>query len=818
MQKEDAPGQWLNQYLALRDIAQFIVAASIQYNVNQEHRDVRLQSTSARSRNAVLQAVESMRLPSNFTKADIMVSFSAMFRVILPDTLDATTRGASDLAIDELEIDAMDNLGTRLSERQIIHRASDGEVIHGISQVISDIMHVDNPGSQYCAGQPSLYVLNCPECHMIGGSELRTIDTNFTVSTSGHGIYTTHLCTSHYHETNYRQPTLSTLVGSKHSLSPDSKCLQCGEPVTVAREVPLIRNTWELLQPLETDADTVSVGRHLPSQFMIPPPKLDTDEPSTPSTGNNTFGSGSHFPRHGSQGSFQQRKLTISDAGPSDHMPPISQVVTPISPTSAYPSDTFRSEASPFDSSTYLNSLERERTQSTNLVPPYAHGVDHKNHAQSRHDLLARRRSEAIAEKGKSRWKFSFGSIRRAPPPASGDSSSLSSSGLESHKFEEISLVGLSSGSKSARGKGGKTMNVCISQNSTLAIFWTHTALQIWDIGTSPPTVNRSISTESTCILAAVAKSHAAYIVGTRDQKLTVSPKHMSLSSSPRLTSTLKQLRIVNLTQPSSPMVEYRMPSFQWCRSIAIDRNENYVVVGFDNAIVCFFKTTQMEQPRVDRLHGNIHTDCKNCPPVDTLSFSSDGLALLASTRSPKTGVIQLYMWRFPFLSCQELTSCRYPVPLHESEDNGTSGAIIRLGGDVEDDVICIGTWTQSGTPVLVQPRDAHRTPIKTEISARQGRLGNRIQCVAFSPSGKDLAMVNDKGHLYQVSHNSNPMEIRRIATSKELTVKTGAYAMDFMSIGDEEHLVMAWTDAAKATGWIKKVPVTSRVGGLDQV
>lgn len=259
-------------------------------------------------------------------------------------------------------------------------------------------------------------------------------------------------------------------------------------------------------------------------------------------------------------------------------------------------------------------------------------------------------------------------------------------------------------------------------------------------------------------------------------------------------------------------MVEYRMPSSHWCRSIAIDRNENYVVVGFDNAIVRFFKTTQMEHPRVDRLHGNIHTECKNCPSVDSLSFSSDGLALLASTRSPKTGVIQLYLWRFPFLSCQELTSCRYPVPLHESEDNGISGAIIRPGSEGEDDVICISTWTQSGAPVLVQPRGSHRTPIKTEVSARQGKLGNRIQCVAFSPSGKDLAMVNDRGHLYHISHNSNPMEIRRIATSRELTAKTAAFSMVFMTIGDEEHLVMAWADATKATGWIKKVPITSRV------
>lgn len=177
----DITGKWLNQYLSLRDIAHFVVAASVQYNVNQERRDVRLQSSSARSRNAILQVIDSMQLPSSISKTDLVVSFSSMFRIILPDTLDASTREAADLSIDELEIDAIDNLCTRLSERQVIHRASDGEVIHGISQVISDIMHTDNPSSQYYSSQPTLYALNCPECHIIGGSELKTIDINFSV-------------------------------------------------------------------------------------------------------------------------------------------------------------------------------------------------------------------------------------------------------------------------------------------------------------------------------------------------------------------------------------------------------------------------------------------------------------------------------------------------------------------------------------------------------------------------------------------------------------------------------------------------------------
>lgn len=255
------------------------------------------------------------------------------------------------------------------------------------------------------------------------------------------------------------------------------------------------------------------------------------------------------------------------------------------------------------------------------------------------------------------------------------------------------------------------------------------------------------------------------------------------------------------------------MPSSEWCKSIAIDRNENYVVVGFESSVVRFFKTANAEQPREDRLHSLQHQDCRGCPPVDTLSFSNDGLTLMASTRGQKTGVIQLYLWRFPFNSFHELTSCRYSVPLHESEDNGISAALFRSGAEGQDNLICITTWTQSGTPILAQPRGGHKTPIRTETVGRSGKLGNRIQCAAFSPSGRELAMVNDRGHLYQISNlNSSPLDLRRIATSKELTVKTGAFAMGFVTLAEEEAIILTWTDSSKAIGWIKRIPISRRV------
>jgi hypothetical protein len=85
-------------------------------------------------------------------------------------------------------------------------------------------------------------------------------------------------------------------------------------------------------------------------------------------------------------------------------------------------------------------------------------------------------------------------------------------------------LKSLASSSKASfRGKSAKNINVYVSQNSTYALFWTQTAINIWDVGNSPPFLGREIATDSNCVLAAVTKVHLAYIIGTRDQKLTVS-------------------------------------------------------------------------------------------------------------------------------------------------------------------------------------------------------------------------------------------------------------------------------------------------------
>lgn len=120
---------------------------------------------------------------------------------------------------------------------------------------------------------------------------------------------------------------------------------------------------------------------------------------------------------------------------------------------------------------------------------------------------------------GKSKWGLRrLGLARRDSVAQSADTSSISSSTLEKQRLEDISLTSLISGSK-GHGRG---INVFLSGNSTRALFWTPGIIQIWDVGTSPPTFTRSIFPENTCLMASVTKSFLAYITGPSDQKLTV--------------------------------------------------------------------------------------------------------------------------------------------------------------------------------------------------------------------------------------------------------------------------------------------------------
>lgn len=152
-----------------------MVGASVQYAVNQETCDAKLQSSSAKTRTAVFDVLDKMRLPPHLNKADLVEAFRETFRIILPDTLTLARRGSSEPQNDESEIDAIDALYMRLNNRQVIHRMSDREMMHNISEIIRNIALLDDPTGQFKAARPRMYTMNCPGCHTAGDSQLRAL-------------------------------------------------------------------------------------------------------------------------------------------------------------------------------------------------------------------------------------------------------------------------------------------------------------------------------------------------------------------------------------------------------------------------------------------------------------------------------------------------------------------------------------------------------------------------------------------------------------------------------------------------------------------
>jgi hypothetical protein len=121
-----------------------------------------------------LTALDNIRTPPNLSRLDMVASFSCAFRIVLPDTLDLSRHDGAGSRVDECELDALDALCTRLRERQVIHRVSDREMVHNISQVVRNILLQDDPSSRFAASRPGLYVVNCPECHLVGASQLKS--------------------------------------------------------------------------------------------------------------------------------------------------------------------------------------------------------------------------------------------------------------------------------------------------------------------------------------------------------------------------------------------------------------------------------------------------------------------------------------------------------------------------------------------------------------------------------------------------------------------------------------------------------------------
>lgn len=174
VQEDGFSGDWLPQFLALRDVSQFVVGASVQYAVNRETRNMRLQSSSARTRNAVLHALDNMRIPGQLSKADLVSTFSETFRIILPDTPSLVRRSSTGSQGEETEMDAIDSLCAKLTDRQIIHRVTDREMMHNVSKITKYISLLDDPSG--LSVQPRLYATNCPKCHLIGESQLKSFE------------------------------------------------------------------------------------------------------------------------------------------------------------------------------------------------------------------------------------------------------------------------------------------------------------------------------------------------------------------------------------------------------------------------------------------------------------------------------------------------------------------------------------------------------------------------------------------------------------------------------------------------------------------
>ncbi|KAJ6781445.1 hypothetical protein PWT90_05204 [Aphanocladium album] len=773
---------WVSQFLALRDISQYIIGASLQYAANSETRDAHLRQASLESRNAIFAALQNLQLPSQFSKVDVVASFNCWFRLVFSDTPDLANLNLEEQNTSECIVDALDELSERLAQRQAIHRVSDREMAFNISRITRSIQIQDDPDAAYVGSQsPSQYVLNCSSSHTIGGAQLRAGGLSTTI-----GSFPLH---------EVKLPEMAT-------------CSACDEDISVARELPLARKVWELLNPLQINADSVSAERHMSNSFQIGSPDTEPHDLFTYSTF--TSGLGGNVP------------LTLD----SELMPAHTQSIARDTAPSIMGQSSNNSLGPSYSMSKKENSLlahirpwmtanpPRQRDASPEINPSSSHSQQGRESvtefpyfsietASSGRPSMADQssissrtppRPQVAAEKGRTLWKMPLPGVllhKRTLPTVSGETSSITSNHVDENPMEEIPLSGLfDSGLKtSAKTKAVANLHVALSQNSSYGLLWSPSMIHIWDLGTTPPNQVRTIPTESSCILAAIGRRYVAYVMGSRDQKLT--------------------LRIMDLSQTMPTVTEYRIPSELWCKSIAIDRQENYVVIGFENALVRFFKTTTSEQPREDHLHSMLHT-CKSCASVDTLAFSQDGLSLLASTRNAK-GVVQIYLWRFPFDSFEELASCRYPVPMHESEDNGISAVMMRSQQGAEEGLICVTTWTQSGTPVLIQQNGGIKTEMRVPGGAH-GKLGSRIKCAAFSATGRELAMVNDKGHLYLASSlNARPIDIRRKATSRELTSKNCALALSFMTVASEEIAIMMWVDPSRGRAFMRRTPVGMR-------
>lgn len=111
-------------------------------------------------------------MPPQLSRVELTKMFGDIFQIILPDTPSLATEDARVYVGDEYEVDAMDDFCRSLSNRQMLHRVSDRQMMRGISDVTRSISLLDDPSGQHKSTYPRIYVLNCRACHFAGDTQL----------------------------------------------------------------------------------------------------------------------------------------------------------------------------------------------------------------------------------------------------------------------------------------------------------------------------------------------------------------------------------------------------------------------------------------------------------------------------------------------------------------------------------------------------------------------------------------------------------------------------------------------------------------------
>lgn len=254
------------------------------------------------------------------------------------------------------------------------------------------------------------------------------------------------------------------------------------------REITLARHVWELLHPLETDDGTVDTERHLPTQFRLSPAKPEADT--------------SHHHRNKSLNSLKREQL--QQHAHFAHTWDFS--MTPGSSISTGE----RSVLSHGDFDHQSLSESSRRSSSVPSIGPLPSSP-------------IKEASASDADRSKLPWRRRLTLPKRNSTQSSSDASSISTGEVESEKLEEISLQRLKDTFKtSGKGKTNKNIYVSLSQNSTDAVFWTQSSVEVWDVGTTPATFIQSFTADGSYIVAAVSKTHLAYIFLSRDRALIV--------------------------------------------------------------------------------------------------------------------------------------------------------------------------------------------------------------------------------------------------------------------------------------------------------